>query len=197
MLMSSMYENVVGYIQHAYPFILRHNYAAYITFGAWILINYSPFDLVYKLLNIFSPIIILLRATYFSNSVLDSIKFTETKFSDSQIKSILLTLLLPSILYIPSLAFALLSKQKAEYFSVAFNAALASAIYLGLDYYYNILGHDASFPKDNLKYVLLATEFLLELIRYYFSCVYNYCFFKIKGLIAFIVPYYGNSWICE
>ena len=162
----------------------------------WILYNFFPFDLVFKLSKLMSLLFYVLNGFVVGQNITLGIDEAIYMFPKSTFPVLLTGIFYGAAKNIIIYIFARVTNQKTRSAGpVIFGCSLGALIY----YYLTDLGHISDsmwFDKEQMRLIVIITMSVLGIFHFLIpDWLFTECYNGFGKFVDFFIPYYGSTWI--
>lgn len=195
LLISTSFNNYCCLINREKLSFLNQPYDLLIIFGIWALFNYFPFDLIFKLFWIFTPILDIIRGMIIGRDISDGIIFIKNHYS-SPIHVIIGATIFGSLKYILIEFVNRITRQHGRSFGpIVFHSFIGSNIF----YWFTSMGHISSKlekSQSEMSFIIICIEGVLSLLHLILRDSFYTALWNASGkFVGYFIPYYGQTWI--
>ena len=179
---------------YSFPVFADYTLPIYVA-AIWILFNIVPYDFIYSLFTIISPVTALSTGIINGRNVCRGIDlFLET--GDGIIYVFTSAVLFAFAKYLCVFFYARLSKQTIRsVFVVLFELVFVGFIYIFFTDIYPI-SEKTTYSREEMKFVVHCVTAIIEVIRDFVNdSFYGKMWGYLTQFISCIIPYYGKTWI--
>ncbi|OHT03472.1 hypothetical protein TRFO_06735 [Tritrichomonas foetus] len=192
----SLTDNLSSIMRNRKLAVFENYLIAPFTLFFWILYNYFPFDLIYKLSKCISMLIFMLSGFVIGHNLTRGIDEAINLYPTSAVMVILTGILYGSCRHISIYVFARSTHQESRSAGpVIFGTTLGALSY----YYFTDLGHISYnfwFDKEEMRFVVITSLTFIGIVHFILpDWVFAKVFSGVGKVIAYFVPYYGSTWI--
>lgn len=195
LIICSMTENLSSVLRNRKLAIFENYLISPFTLIAWQLINYFPFDLVYKLFHSLSLLIYIFNGFMIGHDITLGIDEAIYMYPESSIYAILFGIAFGASRHIAIYIFGrALGQNVPSAGPIIFESSLGALAY----YYLTDLGHISYsfwYDKELMRLVVIISMSVFGLINFfvpgeYFTKLYDI----VEKCVFFFIPYYGSKW---
>lgn len=196
---STMHLNLQAVLSNLHLPVLEQQDLIILFLPIWILFNFTPFDIIFKIFRLFRPILGFFGGYVIGQAVVNFTDTADSKYpADFFLISITVIGCSMAQYFLVLLYFKATKPKEAKCFNIFI---ILFEVFVAFNAYYWLtdLGHISNtlwFDKKDVKFCVQIAVGVLEFFRYLipeFVYVAIYKFFE--SIVAFFIPYYGNTWV--
>lgn len=195
LIVATMTDNLLALATNHKLAILEEQLLIPFFIPVWILLNFVPFDIIYKLLRLLKPIVGWFAGFLLGQAVTMGVDAASDLFPSDLFLIALISIGFGLAKYIVILIYARATNQQCcNIFIVLFEVIVAFSMY----YWFTDLGHISDkfwFDKEYVRFVVELTIAFFETLRFVVPERFYVAIYSIfERIVSFFVPYYGSTW---
>lgn len=192
----TMADNAEAFLNRRKLAIFTNPYFIPFITVVWILYNYTPFDLLYKITRLLSPFIAIIAGFIAGRDITHGIDLAVNIFPKDLLSTLATGILFAAAKYLAISVFGRLTKQNSYRSAgpILFGILIGANAY----YWFTDLGHFSNtywYDKEQMKLFVSGLLSLFGLLHFlipdrFFSSIWD----GIEYVFGLFVPYYGKTW---